>query len=987
MVHALPVLDTVSPEIVKAFTDKLADRCAFDLHHRGLYATDASLYQVMPLGVVFPATVDDVLATLALCNRYRLPILPRGGGTSLAGQCTNRAIVIDFSRNMRKLLSVDATAQSCHAQPGIALDEMNRQIVSAGHKLFFAADPATSAQAAVGGCIGNNAAGARSLRYGRTAENVAGIELLLTDGRTVKLHANAGASDPSARKLAQQMIDLIAPHAELIRQRYPHTNRRNAGYGLDMLVKQLDAGAMADTIDLSPLICGSEGTLGIVLSATLKLNPIPAGRGLAVASFASVEEAIDRVQPILQTNPTALELLDDVVLDAAAGNNECRAYLDLLPKSEWYPVRGVLYIEYQADNDLSEISASFDRLRQVLGDVPTLFYDDKPAMLKAWALRKAGEPLLHGLPGARKPVTFVEDNAVPVENLPWFVREFRRIVEAHGTSAAFWAHASVGVLHVRPMINLHDPQDLARLRSIAVQVADLARDCGGVMSGEHGDGKVRGPLLERFYGPQIVELFRRTKQIFDPGHLLNPGTIVDAGPIESITQNLRLHHETPTAPLDKIDTYYDYSGQHGFWGAVDQCNGAGVCRKTSGGAMCPSYRATLDERHSTRGRANALRLSITGQFDPYHRPRWDDAPTMHTLDLCLSCKACKSECPSNVDVTKLKAEYTAQRYRSGGSIPLSTRVFGHVRTLNRIGSIAPGLANFVSNLKPVRTLLNYLLKLAPQRSLPPFAPSLHKWFKNHQQPADTHRPAVLLYSDCFTTYNEPHIGQAAVQLLEALGYRVLFPHMGCCGRSMISLGLLDDAIATADRTLAQLQPYIDDPDVRAVVVLEPSCLSAMLDDWQELKLNTPKEQRRRLKNKAMLIEQFVDRFWDAHPTHPTISQTDGPPVLFHGHCHQKALWGSESSAAMLRRFVGQRLQVLDTTCCGMAGSYGFAAHRYDLSMAVGEVSLFPLMRQAPDDAVVLTTGTSCRHQIRDGMHQESLHPVEYVAQLLTSNAQ
>jgi Fe-S oxidoreductase len=565
------------------------------------------------------------------------------------------------------------------------------------------------------------------------------------------------------------------------------------------------------------------------------------------------------------------------------------------------------------------------------------------------------------------------------------VREFKKIVGKHGTRAAYWAHASVGVLHVRPLIDVHDPADRAKLLDIAVEVADLARECGGVMSGEHGDGRIRGPLLERFFGPRLMQAFRDVKRVFDPHNLLNPNNIVRPGPVESIVERLRIMPAEAKREIfvPDVDTYFDYSDQHGFHGAVEMCNGAGFCRKTAGGTMCPSYRATLDEQHSTRGRGNALRLAITGQMPGSNdgKPKWDDEGAIETLDLCLSCKACKTECPSNVDIARLKAEYTAQQYRRHRA-PLSAKLFGHVRTLNRLGAIAPRLANRVNELPAARRVLNRVMKLAPRRSIPPFATSLYRWVAKRTSSTSSDRPVVILYADCFVAYSEPHIGHAAVEVLEALGYEVRLPKVGCCGRAMISTGLLGDAIRMADHTLTKLLKSLNDtPRVKAMVVCEPSCLSAIKDDWLQLKLKTSLDQRRRVADMSWLVEDFVERFWEGHPNRPGVVAPDAP-VILHGHCHQKALWGDRTSADALRRVAGDKLAVLPSGCCGMAGSFGYVEHHYELSMKIGELSVFPPIRKQPD-AIVVAPGTSCRHQIRDGTGRHALHPVELIARSIT----
>ncbi len=992
----------------------------FGHHDRMLYATDASLYQVEPLGVVVPADINDAQAVVEYCFAHNLPILPRGGGTSLAGQCTAEAIVLDCSAFLRDIRDLNTADRTVYAEAGVALDELNNELARRGAGLFFAPDPATTAQATIGGCIGNNAAGSRSVKFGRTVDSVLAIDTILSSGARVRFAPNAGRDNPIALKLADRVIEITRAHEALIRERFPKTLRRNAGLALDLILAQLDAGADAHSLNLAPLLCGSEGTLAITTGALCRLFPTPRGKGLALLSFPSVDAAIDLVSTILQTGPSAVELVDDVVIEAALGNIECARYVEAFPRLPSGELPGaVLYVEYQEPAP-ADVDTRFERLRSLIGTAPARYLADAAQMADAWKLRKAGEPLLHSLPGSRKPLTFVEDNAVPVENLGRFVREFRTIVQREGTRAAFWAHASVGVLHVRPLLDPHNQADKDALLRIAVEVADLARACGGIMSGEHGDGKVRGPLIERFFGPDLMNAFRQVKAAFDPAGILNPGNIVAPGPVPSILQRTRMEphaHEHAHPHVPPTQTFFSYDRDEGFAHAVERCNGAGVCRKQSGGTMCPSYRATMDERHSTRGRGNALRLAITGQLADANAPdtdRFADPQTIATLDLCLSCKACKSECPSNVDISKLKAEYTAQRYRAQGRVPLSKLLVGHVRTLNRIGSLTPGLANFVNTLPPMRALINRVMHMHPSRSMPKFSTSLYRRARTltrgssaasaaHPGAHPGARPRVAMFADCFTTYNESDVGVAALRLLSRLGWDVDLPRTGCCGRSMISVGMLEQAIETADATLAALRPAILDPTVDAILFVEPSCLSAVKDDWLELNCKTPLDLRKALAAKAMLVEEFIESRWAKHPDQTavkaltTAAATDGPPILLHAHCHQKALWGAESSAKILRRVAGRRLTVLNTGCCGMAGSFGYDADKFDLSMRIAHLSgqngepaggVMPLIashRSASPNTIILATGTSCRHQIKDASTPatpHALHPVQWLDSLL-----
>ncbi|MFG0285606.1 MAG: FAD-binding and (Fe-S)-binding domain-containing protein [Phycisphaerales bacterium JB039] len=965
----------------------------FGRHDRMLYATDASNYQVEPVGVVIPRSVAEAVRAVGVCAAGSAAILARGGGTSLAGQCTSEAVVLDVSSAVNRVLAVDVEGRSCRVEPGVTIDDLNDELRHSG--LMFAPDPATARHANIGGCIGNNAAGARSIRYGRTSENVLGIEALLVDGRRAWFRRGAGASNAAVRSLTQGVIDIVGAHRGLIRERFPKTIRRNAGYSLDLILDQIEeaesnGGDPLETVNLASLLCGSEGTLAVTLGAELRLRETPRHKGLATLGFDSLEAAIEAVAPILQTRPVAVELLDDMVLRVARGNIEYRRYADLMPPVAGKPARAVLYVEYfselPGDEGAEEIEASFRRLSAAAPQAAMRGRRTPEAMAGPWKLRKAGEPLLHGIAGDRRPLSFVEDNAVPVENLAEFVRRFKQIVASHGTTAAYWAHASVGVLHVRPLLDLRDPEDERRMQAIAVEVADLARELGGVMSGEHGDGRVRSPLLERFYGPGLMGVFRQVKELFDPQYLLNPGNIVPrpggGSEIGSITQRTRVRPGEVIVDVvgsAQGETFFDYSDQHGLRGAVEMCNGAGVCRKKSGGVMCPSFKATLDERHSTRGRGNALRLAITGQLTGGKAP-WNDPETLETLDLCLSCKACKAECPSNVDIARLKAEYLAQGYRAQGA-PVSARIVGHVRTLSRLGAIAPGFSNAIATSAPGRWALGRLIDLDPRRSLPPLRTSLRRRWGGRAAGAldpGADAPSVALFADCFTMYNEPHIGLAARRLLEAFGYRVRLVDAGCCGRAMISMGLLEQARGTIGATAERLEGSLGVGE--PLLVLEPSCLSAIADDWRRLKLDVSADVRARIADRAQLVEQFLERRWGAHPRRPEMA---GPSrgVLLHAHCHQKALWGAESSGDLLGRIVGQRLRVPDTTCCGMAGAFGYSRRRFDLSMKIGELSVFPAVREAPE-AAICAPGTSCRHQIRDGTGREAAHPVEVLADLL-----
>ncbi|MCL4219801.1 MAG: FAD-binding protein [Phycisphaerales bacterium] len=979
--------ETSLPEHVRDLTAAVEGEVRLSRHDRMLYATDASVYQVEPLAVVIPSSVEDAVRAVRFCSQRGLPVLPRGGGTSLAGQCTNRAVVLDFSVHCRGVVEVEARARWCRVEPGITIDDLNDVLRPTG--LFFAPDPATSRQANVGGCIGNNAAGARSIVYGRTSENLLGVEICTAGGERLTLEEGAAVRDARVGDLTRRVVDVVRRHKQLIRDRFPRTIRRNAGYALDMILAQLDAGGGdLSRVNLASLLCGSEGTLGVTLGARLRLHPIPAARGLAVISFETLDEAIDAVVPILSLSPSAVELLDDLVVSLASANHEYRRYVDLLPRCDGREVAAVLYVEFTAREDRAELEEKFASLRATVGAGRTACYTDAGAMLAAWKLRKAGEPLLHGIPGRRKPITFVEDNAVPPENLAEFVRRFRAIVERHGTRAAFWAHASVGVLHVRPLLDISDADDRRRMTEMAVEVADLAREMGGVMSGEHGDGRVRGPLLERYFGPELMLAFREIKGIFDPRNLLNPGNIVEPGPIESITAHLRVRPEEHEVRVPAVETFYRYEDQHGFDAALETCNGAGVCRKKSGGTMCPSYQGTLDERHSTRGRGNALRLAITGQFSGRH-PGWNDPETLKTLDLCLSCKACKSECPSNVDVARLKAEYLAQSDRASGGPTLRRRVFGHIHLVNRLAAMAPGLANAINGSRLGKRVLAGLLDVDPRRSMPAFHGSLRRRWKamdaasQRQQGGSAgspgnESPTVVLLVDTFTAHNEPEIALDARRVLEGFGYQVELYLGSDFGRALISQGLLRQAIADAEGHIDRLWPMVQNEAGPILLTLEPSCQSAIVDDWADLRISRPRERIERIRARTRDLCDFLEQHWNEHPRTPAWRALDAP-VAIHGHCHQKALFGTGAARALLQRFTTGTVMELETGCCGMAGAFGFSRGHFDLSRQIADLSIVPRIAALSEDTLVAASGTSCRHQVRDFCRRSAVHPIQFIA--------
>jgi len=957
---------------------------------RMLYATDASIFQVEPIGVVIPASIADGIEAVRTCAQHGIAILPRGGGTALAGQTVNEAVVIDFSAACRSIERIDAVHRRAVVEPGVVLDQLNQALLPFG--LMFGPDVATSSHATIGGMIGNNSAGANSILFGRTVEHVIALDVVLADGRVLRLEEGASVHDPDVAALTRRVADVVRPLASEVRRRFPTILRHTDGLNLDLMLTQIEASdpKRLEKVNLAHLFCGSEGTLGTTLRAEVSLVERPKVRGLAILGFESVEDALAPLAEMLATKPSAVELVDDMVIEMAKRNALYSRDVSVMPTPGSGRLGSAMYVQWFGQSE-AEIAARMDDLARRIPSAPIARHFGASQMEAAWRLRKAGEPLLHAVPGDRKPLTFVEDTAVDPSRLAAFVREFRAIVERHGSTAAYYAHASVGCLHIRPLVCAHDEQGLRMMQSIASEVADLVVRHHGALSGEHGDGRVRSPLLTRVLGAELMEGIRRIKAIFDPKGLMNPGNLVAVDDPALITSRLRVRPDDRHfvhAPAD-TQTFFRYENEGGFDHALEQCNGAGLCRRlTLGGTMCPSYRVLKDEKHTTRGRANALRLAITGQLgEGTAAQRWQDPFVQETLGLCLSCKACKTECPSNVDLSKLKAEYAAQGFWRRGRVPWRTKVLGSVREVNRLASALWPLSEVLRGLTPTRVAVAALLGFAPERSLPPVGPSLRGWLERRANKRTRsrgpitleQRPAVLLMPDCFSQWSEPQVGRAAVELLEALGYRVVLPHAGCCGRAAISCGMLADAARTSAETARSLVQAMRREEAVALLGLEPSCVSAVKDDWLDLKMSVPEQDLRWLAARTWMAEEWIDLAWDRHPRKPHFVEPSEQVVL-HAHCHQKALWGP-TSIGLLRRVFGDRASVLQTGCCGMAGSFGFRSASYPLSQQIAQADLLPKLAQAPE-AIVAAPGTSCRHQIHDGCGRTALHPIEIVVRAI-----
>ena len=944
----------------------------FDDYSRVLYSTDASIYQILPLGVVIPIDEGDIAAVLRIAADTGTPVLPRGGGTSLAGQAVGRAIILDCSKYMNRIQSLDPAARQARVQPGVVQDDLN--LAGRPHGLRLGPDTATSNRATLGGMMGNNSCGARSIVYGKMMDHVQELRMLLIDGTELRLRRDGrSAPRPPRGSREGELFDTVAAIVEHnddeIARRFPNLLRRVSGYNLDALRR--------DPRDLISLLVGSEGTLGVITEATVGLVPQPGHAVLAVVHFADLFAALEAVPQILPLRPSAIELIDRMVLEMTAAQLEYARRMTFVQGAP----DAVLVVEFSGDDrsDLLDRLTELERRAQAEGAAyATVRAVTPPDQDNIWRVRKAGQGLLQGVKGDAKPIAFVEDTAVPPDRLAPYMRRFKALLDAHGVRAAFYAHASVGCLHVRPLINLKERRDIEKMKAIASAVGDLVVEFGGTMSGEHGDGLVRSWFVERFFGPQIYAAFQEVKRAFDPPGLLNPGKIVAAPPIDG---SLRFGTEYRTRP---VPTYFDWSRDGGMAASVELCSGLGACRKTSEGTMCPSYMVTREEEHSTRGRANLLRAVLSGVLPPQDLV---GRRLFEALDLCLECKGCKAECPANVDMAKLKYEFLAQYYKTNG-LPLRAGLFGRYRAVSRLGSATAPLSTWAAGCGPVRWALDRFAGIDRRRRLPPFArQNFLTWWKNRERgnggtrERDTSRltresrGTVAFFADTFMMYNYPDVGRAAVKVLERLGYEVELAPAVCCGRTMISKGMLGEAQRAARRAVQAMRPLLDRG--LPIVGCEPSCLLTFRDEVPDL---VPGDAAQGLARHAVLIDEFLAREHRRDPL--PLAGGQARTVLVHGHCHQKALAGTSSLQQVLEA-AGFRAQMVDAGCCGMAGSFGFEKEHYDLSMAIGERRLLPAVRALPADAPVVAMGVSCRQQILHGTGRRALHLVELLAQTLT----
>lgn len=912
---------------------------------RALYATDASMYQILPQMVALPRDEADLKSICEYASRNKMPILPRGSATSLAGQTVNQGIVVDFTKYFNRILSYTPETATAVVQPGVTRDQMNELCVK--DRLHFAPDPATSNRATFGGMIANNSSGTKSILYGKTSDYVKRLKIMLIDG-TVLEFSEQNLDEVSASialggrkaEILQQLREIVFEHSHVINETYPKVMRRVTGYALDAFTQ-------TDTWNLCDLITGSEGSLAFILEAEIGLVPLPTRQNLAVAHFTDRRKGIEAVKTIVGFGPAAVEVLDYNVLQQSKLNAITKKYHDNLIQGD---PEIVLTVEFYGNSD-EEIASKADQLTTFLKDYPTAYhcpvFTDMARINDALNLRKDGLGILMGKVAARKPQAFIEDSAIPLEHLAQYVEEVEAICNARGVDLVLYAHASVGVLHIRPYLDMTQESDIALMKDISNEVFKLVKSVGGSWSGEHGDGRNRGPRIREFYGDVIYEDFRKIKSAFDPEGLMNPNIILDTPPMD---QHLRYG---PAYRDQKESFYFKYRKDHSFEDLVHMCSGVGACRKTISGTMCPSFRATGEEKDTTRGRANALRLAMSGQYQFKDLAHPD---IKEVMDLCLSCKACKTECPSNVDMAKLKSEVLQIQHDQRG-VSLADRLVKYAplaaKTLS--GPWAPAV-NFVQHSGVGKFFLDKLGNISPKRDLPSYASqSLVSWAgKNNVFKSDK---KLVLFADTYINYHETELGKAAISLLNACGYQVILADVGCCQRPLISNGFLKEAKQNGTKTANKLDDLIKAG--LPVLVLEPSCFSALSEDLPDLLDDEGIAQR--MNAGISTVEAFLLKEQKAGNLKGKLKTTD--KLLIHGHCHQKASKAMEDMQTLLKMNEID-YEVMDTGCCGMAGAFGYEKDHFDISKKVASDRLLPAL-EAADTSQLIACGTSCRHQIKD----------------------
>lgn len=947
---------------------------------RRLYANDASMYEEQPQGVFFPKTEEDIRDLVKWCAVHQLPVTARAAGTSLAGQTTGGGVIMDTSRFMHRILELDQARKRAVVQPGVIRDTLNREAAPLG--LQFGPDTSTTNRCMLGGMIGNNSAGSFSLKHRTTREHVQSMRVVLSDGSLVTFGPLTAEELEAKKRLTtlegriyREMLALLEANKDAILAHYPHPDitRRNTGYALDRLCEMEPLTPGGRPFNMAELLCGSEGTLAMTVDAEVRLVPLPRHKILLIGQYATLQESmLATVEAIRAVPPPALgetrvdgelgavELIDDIIIKATELNLEQtrnRFFIVGEPKA-------VLIMQLEggdAGKLVERAQALGEQLKSAGLGYDYQVFTDASDMHKVWELRKAGLGLLMGTWAESRTPEFIEDTAVRVQDLPAYIEEFEAIMRKYDTHSVYYAHASVGELHLRPELNLTTREGFEKMKQIARDVALLVKKYRGSLSGEHGDGRVRAPFIELVLGAEMMPLLRQVKHIWDPNGIFNPGKIVDAKPMDA---DLRFY---PDEKIPTFDTVFHYREEGNFMALVDKCNGAGVCRKLaeSGGTMCPSYMATKDEKDSTRGRANVFRQVFRGErMDAFANDDLHDA-----LSLCLSCKACKTECPANVDMAKMKAEFTQGRHDAIGA-PLSYHFFARPELLYPLAAPFAPLVNWMNTLNPVKEVYKTLFNIHPERELPAFATqTFHRWFTSTERKPGT-RGSVLIMTDMFMNYHEPEIGKAMVEVLEHLGYEVQATPPMQSGRTHLSKGFVRDAKKIALKNVAFLKPFAEKGF--HIVGQEPSEILTLRDEYPDLCEASLLDDARQVATSSYMFEEFLQNHFASHPEDTRLFNARGQHTAVHGHCHAKALVGMEPVMEVLSA-VGYIPENMGTGCCGMAGSFGYEHDHYEVSQQIGELVLFPKVRALHETSEICAHGFSCRHQIEDGTGKKAVH--------------
>lgn len=935
-----------------------------------VYSVDASIFEITPLAVVLPKTREDLIRAVKIAYQHQIPITPRGAATGITGGCLGQGLVIDTSKYLNRLIKIATDSSYVICEPGVIQEQLNDHLAPYGYRL--GPDTSTGNRATLGGMLANNAAGSRSLKYGSMVDHVQSVEIVLSTGELVQLGPITKEAWEAKRQLQtmeghlyRSIWQIKNTYAEEIEKRFPKIPRRVSGYNLDQLIKN-------DDLNLAKLIVGSEGTLGIVTQMKLNIVPKAQHLGLCLLYFDDLLVAMRRVPELLQFHPTALEMIDDQIIELGRTSPSLRNQLEWLTG---HP-KAILIVEIEGKSS-AEVTERLEIFKQYIQQNHIGYKHhmilELTAMRHVWALRKAGLGILLSKRTYSRAIAFLEDIAVPPHRLADFMESFLLLLEKYHKKAGIYGHVGAGCMHIRPYVNLQSAVEIQHMHQMMLETSQLLIDYGGTLSGEHGDGLIRSWLNPTIFGEKIMQAFQAVKQAFDPANLMNPGKIV-MGQLPPL-EEWRL---SPASILQAPDTFLNFEPEGGFALAVDLCNGNGQCRKREG-VMCPSFQVTNEEFHSTRARAQALRAIIHGRLP---QETFLSQGMHDILDLCISCKGCKTECPSQVDMAKMKAEFL-YHYQEKHGYPLRSYLFGYIGAMNQWMSPMAALFNQMMQSSWFKKALSYL-KISPQRPLPLLARQrFSKWLKQDFTCSPFLNKQVVLFNDTYTEFNEPQIGQAAIQLLQALGYSVLVPPWSCCGRPLMTKGLLKQARKYAERVIEILAPYAQKG--LTIIGLEPSCLLTIKDDYASLLSPQLLAQGEIVAQHSLLLDEFLALHIGAEFS--SLFREERREVKIHGHCHQKALVGMKPTLDVLQSIPGFKVSEIPSGCCGMAGSFGYEKEHYSISLAIGELHLFPAIRASSPQTLFVANGTSCRHQIADATSSPSLHLAEVLFNQLKTRSE